>query len=244
MPVRIFWECGVPQTVNDREPSLLEQCGLASGLLVEEQIEAARAGPAPAARSPWRRRPVTDQELADRLVEMELLNPWQAKQLLDGRTKFTLGPYLTVDLLGQGGMGQVFKARHAETGQIVAVKVLPLDKSTPEAIAGFQREIEAIERLKHPKLVAALDAGAGRKRPLPRHRVRARQGPAAAGPRRRAAGDGRGRTDRLPGRRRARICARPRLRPPRREAGKRAGRARRPGEAFRPWPGRTGGRRR
>ena len=42
--MRIFWECGVPQTVNDREPSLLEQCGLASGLLVEEQIEAARAG--------------------------------------------------------------------------------------------------------------------------------------------------------------------------------------------------------
>ncbi len=149
----------MPQTVNDREPSLLEQCGLASGLLVEEQIEAARAG---LRRPPGRRggaRLVTDQELADRLVEMELLNPWQAKQLLDGRTKFTLGPYLTVDSLGQGGMGQVFKARHAETGQIVAVKVLPLDKSTPEAIAGFQREIEAIERLKHPKLVAALDAG-------------------------------------------------------------------------------------
>ena len=149
----------MPQTVNDREPSLLEQCGLASGLLVEEQIEAARAAASPAARSPWRARPVTDQELADRLVEMELLNPWQAKQLLDGRTKFTLGPYLIVDSLGQGGMGQVFKARHAETGQIVAVKVLPRDKSTPEAIAGFQREIEAIERLKHPKLVAALDAG-------------------------------------------------------------------------------------
>ena len=90
---------------------------------------------------------------------MDLLNPWQAKQLLDGRTKFTLGPYLMVDSLGLGGMGHVFKARHAESGQIVAVKVLPRAKSTPEAVAGFLREIEAIERLNHPKLVAALDAG-------------------------------------------------------------------------------------
>ena len=86
---------------------------------------------------------------------MDLLNTWQAKQLLDGRTKFTLGPYLMIDSLGQGGMGHVFKARHAESGQVVAVKVLPRDKSTPQAIAGFQREIAAIQRLKHPKLVAA-----------------------------------------------------------------------------------------
>ena len=90
---------------------------------------------------------------------MGLLNAWQAKQLLDGRTKFNLGPYLIVDSIGQGGMGQVFKAQHGKIGRIVAVKVLPRDKSTPEAIANFTREIRALASLDHPKLVAALDAG-------------------------------------------------------------------------------------
>ena len=103
--------------------------------------------------------PPSDQQLADRLVEMGLLNAWQAKQLLDGRTKFNLGPYLIVDSIGQGGMGQVFKARHEKIGRIVAVKVLPRDKSTPEAIASFTREIRALSSLDHPKLVSALDAG-------------------------------------------------------------------------------------
>ena len=88
-----------------------------------------------------------------------MLNAWQAKQLLDGRTEFNLGPYLIVDSIGQGGMGQVFKARHEKMGRIVAVKVLPRDKSTPEAVANFTREIRALAKLDHPRLVAALDAG-------------------------------------------------------------------------------------
>ena len=90
---------------------------------------------------------------------MGALNAWQAKQLLDGRTKFTLGPYRIVDSLGQGGMGQVFKAEHAVLGRTVAIKVLPRDKSTPEAIANFTREIQALAKLDHPQLVRALDEG-------------------------------------------------------------------------------------
>jgi serine/threonine protein kinase len=96
--------------------------------------------------------------LADRLVEMGMLNPWQAKQLLDGRTKFTLGPYRVVDSLGSGGMGQVFKAEHGILGRVVAIKVLPLSKATPESRANFTREIRAQARLDHVNLVRALDA--------------------------------------------------------------------------------------
>ena len=44
-------------------------------------------------------------------------------------------------------------------GRIVAVKVLPRDKSTPEAIANFTREIQALAKLDHGRLVRALDAG-------------------------------------------------------------------------------------
>ncbi|MEN6492909.1 MAG: hypothetical protein ABFD16_01340, partial [Thermoguttaceae bacterium] len=40
-----------------------------------------------------------DELLAQKLVELGRLNVWQAKQLLDGRTKFTLGPYRIIDSL-------------------------------------------------------------------------------------------------------------------------------------------------
>ncbi len=142
------------------EFSKFEQCAIASGLLAQEQIDSARASvrwsdvdePDPSG-------PPSDSRLADRLVEMKLLNAWQAKQLLDGRTKFNLGPYQIIDSIGQGAMGQVFKARHGKIGLVVAVKVLPHDKATPEAVDNFTREIRALARLDHPKLVAAVDAG-------------------------------------------------------------------------------------
>ena len=44
-------------------------------------------------------------------------------------------------------------------GRIVAIKVLPRDKSTPEAMANFTREIQALAKLDHRHLVRALDAG-------------------------------------------------------------------------------------
>ena len=147
-------------TANHSDRSSFQQCALASGLLTPPQLAKAREdvrwsdGDQSDANAP-----PNDQQLADRLVDMGLLNPWQAKQLLDGRTKFNLGPYQIVDSIGQGGMGQVFKARHYETGCVAAVKVLPRDKSTPEAIANFNREIRAMMILNHPRLVAALDAG-------------------------------------------------------------------------------------
>jgi len=140
--------------------SPFEQCALASGLVTHQQLDEARAGvrwsegdkPEPAASA-------SDQQLAQRLIDVGLLNAWQAKQLLDGRTKFNLGPYQIIDSIGQGGMGQVFKAVHEKVGRPVAIKVLPRDKSTPEAVANFQREIQALSKLDHPRLVAALDAG-------------------------------------------------------------------------------------
>jgi serine/threonine protein kinase len=131
---------------------------VASGLLTQNDVDEALAAlrwfdgdQSDAAAS--------DRELAEKLVEQGRVNHWQAQQLLEGRTKFNLGPYAIVDSIGQGGMGQVFKARHETTGQIVAVKVLPLSRSTPEAIATFKREIESQSRLDDPHLVRALDHG-------------------------------------------------------------------------------------
>jgi len=47
----------------------------------------------------------------------------------------------------------VFKAEHKLLGRIEAIKVLPKAKSTPEAVAAFQREIRAQAQLDHPNLV-------------------------------------------------------------------------------------------
>ncbi|MEZ6094722.1 MAG: serine/threonine-protein kinase [Pirellulaceae bacterium] len=102
---------------------------------------------------------VSDRELANKLVEMKALTAYQADQLMSGRTKLTLGPYMITDWIGQGGMGQVFKAVHNMLGRECAVKVLPLSKTTPDAIENFRREIRAQARLDHVNLVRAYDAG-------------------------------------------------------------------------------------
>jgi serine/threonine protein kinase len=133
---------------------------LASGLLTEQQLDEARTGgrwSAGDASQPEAH--LSERDLAGRLIEMGRLNPWQAKQLLEGRTKFNLGPYLIVDSIGQGGMGQVFKAEHNILGRVVAIKVLPLNKTTPDAVTNFTHEIRALASLDHPRLVRALDAG-------------------------------------------------------------------------------------
>jgi serine/threonine protein kinase len=146
--------------VDHSPESEFERCALASGLLTQSDLDEARAaGPWAGEEKPQRPIPRTDGELADKLVGMGRLNRWQAKQLLEGRTKFSLGPYRIADYIGQGGMGQVFKAEHSVLGRVVAIKVLPRSKSTPEAINNFNREIRAQAKLDHPNLVRAFDAG-------------------------------------------------------------------------------------
>ena len=102
---------------------------------------------------------ISDAQLAKKLVEMGLLTPYQAEQLQEGRSKLNLGPYIITDFIGQGGMGQVFKATHRIMGRETAVKVLPLSKSTPETIANFNHEVRMQAQLDHPNLVHAYDAG-------------------------------------------------------------------------------------
>jgi len=147
--------------VNKSKVSNFERCAVLGGLLTQEQLDEARSllFGAAAASPPAEGVPI-DEQLAQKLVEMGRLNVWQAKQLLDGRTKFNLGPYRIIDSLGRGGMGQVFKGEHGILGRVVAIKVLPLSKSTPEAVANFMREIRAQAMLDHENLVRAMDAGA------------------------------------------------------------------------------------
>lgn len=100
-----------------------------------------------------------DKAIAQQMVDMGLLTRYQADQILSGRTKFKLGPYIMTDWIGQGGMGQVYKGVHEVMGRESAVKVLPLTKATPDAISNFTREIRTQAQLDHANLVRAYDAG-------------------------------------------------------------------------------------
>jgi eukaryotic-like serine/threonine-protein kinase len=139
--------------------SLFRETALMSGLVSKDQID--RAIVALRARSglPTPLEQVSDDDLASQLVELGTITGYQSDQLKAGRTKLNLGPYTITDWIGQGGMGQVFKAVHTVMGRECAIKVLPLSKSTPEAIENFRREIRTQAQLDHSHLVRAYDAG-------------------------------------------------------------------------------------
>ncbi|HOU53673.1 MAG TPA: protein kinase [Myxococcota bacterium] len=68
--------------------------------------------------------------------------------------------YEVLGLLGQGGMGAVYRARHLAMDAIVALKVLRRDAGQNlEAIERFYREARAASRLKHPNTIRVFDFG-------------------------------------------------------------------------------------
>ncbi len=72
----------------------------------------------------------------------------------------SIGPYELLEVLGQGGMGTVYKARHPRLDKIVALKVLVSGKKmTGDVLNRFEREMKAVGKLDHPHLIRALDAG-------------------------------------------------------------------------------------
>jgi len=66
-----------------------------------------------------------------------------------------IGPYEILALLGQGGMGEVYRARDTVLSREVAVKALPAAfTADPDRVARFQREAQALAALSHPNIAA------------------------------------------------------------------------------------------
>jgi eukaryotic-like serine/threonine-protein kinase len=104
--------------------------------------------------------PFDSVELAGRLVDEEIITPYQAKKFLGNRPHgLIVGRYIILDRIGSGSMGRVYKARHPLMDRTVALKIIaPEIASNDRVVARFQREMKLVGRLDHPNVVRAFDA--------------------------------------------------------------------------------------
>jgi serine/threonine-protein kinase len=94
------------------------------------------------------------------LVEHAWLTAFQAQQIAEGCIEdLVLGSYVVLDRLGEGSMGEVFKARPTGSQDIVVLKVVRPDLLANETITQqFMCEIQTLSRLSHPNIIKTFGA--------------------------------------------------------------------------------------
>ncbi|HEY1188419.1 MAG TPA: protein kinase, partial [Gemmata sp.] len=89
------------------------------------------------------------------------LTPYQIREIAKGRgTALKVASrYVLLDVLGEGGMGRVYKVQDTRMGRTVALKVIRKEKlSHPAAIGRFEQEVRALSAMDHPNVVKVFDA--------------------------------------------------------------------------------------
>src|SRR5215208_4448879 len=96
--------------------------------------------------------------LAEFLVEQGTLTGFQAERVLNGKTQgLVLGPYVLLDAIGAGSMGQVYKASSKNDNAQYAVKVLPRRSMWNVRLA--RRQVRSFGNFTHPAVVPFVDVG-------------------------------------------------------------------------------------
>ncbi len=70
-----------------------------------------------------------------------------------------VGPYEVVSQLGEGGMGEVYRANDSRLHRAVALKVIGLSGSDGDRLRRFEQEARSIAALNHPNIIAIYDVG-------------------------------------------------------------------------------------
>jgi len=119
-------------------PQCLIKLGLPTGADIDKTAMPGDQGGAPTNQTPLSRFiPPEPAELAKQFPQLEI-----------------------IELLGQGGMGAVYKARQKQLDRLVALKILPPEVGQTEAFAErFTREARSLARLNHPRIVTVFDFG-------------------------------------------------------------------------------------
>ena len=132
-------ECG-GKLPADAPQGLCPQCLMKLGLPSDagaERRAASEEQRAVPAGSPGGFVPPAPAQLAEKFPQLEIL-----------------------ELLGQGGMGAVYKARQRQLDRFIALKILPPEVGQAEAFAErFSREARSLARLNHPGIVSVFDFG-------------------------------------------------------------------------------------
>lgn len=70
-----------------------------------------------------------------------------------------LGQYQLGEKIGEGGMGEVYRASHSMLARPTAVKLLKAQQSSPLSLARFEREVQLSSQLTHPNTIQIYDFG-------------------------------------------------------------------------------------
>ncbi len=96
--------------------------------------------------------------LAEHLVDQATLTPFQAERVLNGKTQgLVLGPYVLLDSIGSGSMGQVYRASSKNDSSLYAVKVLPRRSMWNVRLA--RRQVRSFANFSNPAVVPFVDVG-------------------------------------------------------------------------------------
>src|SRR5580704_16409519 len=94
------------------------------------------------------------QKSGGKILDQAVFDPTMDSTRTQVMVGSRLGPYKIETLLGQGGMGEVFRATDTRLGRAVAIKILQ-ERFTDR----FEREARAIAALNHPNICTLHDVG-------------------------------------------------------------------------------------
>ncbi len=106
--------------------------------------------------------------LAKEMMRRDWLTPYQVNQVMQGKhDQLVLDCYRLRERIGEGAMGQVFKAWSLRLERIVAVKTIAKELiNNDKAMERFRREVETAAQLDHPNIALVRDAGEADGRPF------------------------------------------------------------------------------
>jgi len=147
--------------VATREDEVFGRLAIQKGLLTTGQVQECR--------HQQRRLELVGEtsSLSDIAVQRGYVTAQQVEELTRGEerkpdqeSKMTIGNYEVISMLGKGGMGAVYKARHVLLDKVVALKVLPATLARNRTyVQRFHREARIAAKIDHQNVVRVTDVG-------------------------------------------------------------------------------------